>query len=348
MKILIKENPWFLALIAIALYSLVSVCYNSVATAEAETLLSGKILFNELNFSTNSQIPSSPLAPIILGLGDALFGITGARIIAILFALISVVFFYELVRSFLKDTPSSFLSTIVFVSSSSFLFLGKTATFEIISLTFFIIFLYISQRKQELPETSHSVDILSAVFLFLAISTNFLLFVFVPFLIVGVLISSRRKRFYIPLIILVVLIVGFIFSFPTTISKFQLLFNNPKQEVPFIFRIISLFQYIIIPLILLTAMFTDRARYHHTNKIYYIFFGLAFLVFAVLLVNGDHSSGGRNITFAVLFLSPLTGVVLKDYLQRQGTTKMTVIVVLFAVFLLSFYKVRLLENSYPN
>ena len=348
LKILVKENPWVLALIAIALYSLASVCYNSVSVIEAQTLLSGKLIFTGMGFSKHSLIPASPLAPMILGLGDALLGITGARIIAVLFSLITALFFYKFAHHLLKDVTSAFFSTIVFVSASSFLFIGKTASFEIISLTFFVVFLNFAQRRLEFTQSNYKDDILLSVFLFLAVSTNYLLFVFVLFFVLGVLISSRRKSFYTPLIIFTVLIIGCIIAFPSAFTKFYGIFTDPKPMVPFIRQVTSLLQYIIIPLIFLTAMFSDRYRYPITNKKYYTFFGLAVLMIVAQLIIGDYSTIGRNITFAVLFLSPLTGIVLKDYLQRHGTTKMTVIVVLFAVMFLSFYKVRMLEDSYPN
>jgi len=347
-NLFIKSNPWVLGLLAITVYLLITVSYNTVSSVEAQTLLAYKIILNGMNFATNSEIPSSPLVPLIFAGGDLVGGVVGARIISLVFSILSLYFFYKFTFLLLKNRDSAFFSLLLLAISAPFIFMSKTASWSIISFAFLSAFLYINQKNIEESSNSLLLNILPAILLFLAVTSNYILIVFVPFFIIGVLFEKKLKTHWLQIFLLILLLIFYVIILPSSLNRFLNIFSRIGHHGSVLKEIISLIQHLIIPFMLFTAMFLERSKYYFSTNQYMIFLGLGLIMPVTLLFAGDDFTIIGNLAFSVLFIAPLTGVMLKDYIIRHANTKYAVIIVLFLSSILSFYQVRLFENSYPN
>lgn len=344
----LKKNLWLLLVLAVILWLRIYLWYDGISIEEAQTLVAAKVIFNGQSYSANTLLPSSPLPAVIMGLGELVYGFIGARILAAILGLVAIYFFFKFSYDMTKDNFASFLSTLLFAGSAPFIFISKMGSYDIVSLTLFTGFLYAFQKSYNSKNPSSIMGISTALLLFLSVISNLLLIFYVPIFIVLVLISKKRKAYFIPVIIIFLLTIIYILTYRDLSAKLTALLSANIGGTSISKLFLLILQYSIVPLLLFFTMFSERRKYPISLKIYYVLFLLALIIYILLLVTHNNILVFRSISFGLIFLYPLTGIMLKDFLQGHQNNRMAVVLVFLGTIALSFYQVSLLEKSYPD
>ena len=119
----------------------VNLAFNGGHIDEYDYLFVGKRLLAGQNWNTYSYIFGSNLNWYLLGLGDAIAGLNGARAFAGFLGLVSLWGMYRFVDFLWVERPDSTLlsslSVALFAMQATHIFISKLATYDIIAFTFF-------------------------------------------------------------------------------------------------------------------------------------------------------------------------------------------------------------------
>lgn len=342
-KLFFKSYPFALILIAAALWLRFTINYNTVSPEEANSLLAAKALFNGAG-GVSQDI--SFLPSLILGVGEIIGGFLFARIIALVFGLFSIWMFFIFAKGIVKDTVSALLATIMFSLTVPFTFLSKSASGEILGIAFFTAFLAYNQIKLIKSDNKLLTNVFLSLLYTAAVMCDINIIVFLPFFLLSSI--GKNKKLYVqPIIFTFILLILYILL-SGSFSALASLFASSPDRAPFGKLIISLLQFIIVPLVLFLTLWSEKFRFEFSGKQYLSFFGLFLLVIILVFIKGELSATYLMTSLSLIWILPFSGVILKDYLFRHANTRMAVWFILFASAAFTFYQVNTLEKSYVN
>lgn len=354
-----KLNPnlkqslfWLVFIIVIILWLRLDINYNSASPLENTCLGTGSTLLLDNQSSSglaNVDRLSSNFPSLFIGLGQIIGTYHSGRIISIIFSIITLFFFYKFSKILMKDTFAILISVIFFSIQSTFIFISKQATGDIIAITFFTGFLWIGTKiLLENKSSKIILIVIAAILLYLSIISNYLLLIYlIPMLILLPL--KNRKTFFIFTISFSLLLIFSLLLFDINpISNFYLLFTNKPQSASIIKIFIRLAEYLAIPYMIFVAAIQYRWKTELKKSLINILLSMSLIIPLYLLINQDSLSIWRTLSIALIFISPICGFVISRFLSLEGQYKYASIFLFFFIALMSIWQVNKLEESYPN
>ncbi|UJS23721.1 ArnT family glycosyltransferase [Thiothrix winogradskyi] len=189
MATLTPSNKPSVFLIAIACGVLFSIAmrlmlnFNGGHIDEYDYLFVGKQLLAGKDWGTYFYIFGSNLNWYILGIGEFLGGLSGARAVAGLFGLLSLVGMYQFARQLFDSVAVAWLSVALLAMQAAHIFISKFATYDIIALAFFSLSLAPLLLACRQAGKARYLALLAAVVLCaLAVTSKYIVVVYVPLL----------------------------------------------------------------------------------------------------------------------------------------------------------------------
>lgn len=157
--------------------------FNGGHIDEYDYLFVGKQLLAGNAWGTYFYIFGSNLNWYILGVGEALGGLEGARAIAALFGLLSLWGMYRLVQQLYQSRAVAWLSVALLAMQAAHIFISRFATYDIIALAFFSLSLAPLLAACQRQGKMRYLALLGAVVLCaLAVTSKYIVVVYVPLL----------------------------------------------------------------------------------------------------------------------------------------------------------------------
>lgn len=185
-----RGNIPYLFLVAIACGLLFSAAmrlqlgFNGGHIDEYDYLFVGKQLLAGEYWRSYFYIFGSNLNWYLLGLGDAAGGLTGARVVAGLFGLLSLAGMYAMVRQLWGSVAIAGLAVALFAMQAAHVFISEFATYDIIALAFFSLALTPLLLACRQSGRQRYLSLVAAVALFaLAVTSKYIVVAYLPLLV---------------------------------------------------------------------------------------------------------------------------------------------------------------------
>ncbi len=158
--------------------------FNGGHIDEYDYLFVGKQLLAGEQWRTYFYIFGSNLNWYLLGIGEALGGLEGARVVAGLLGLVSLAGLYAFVRQWYGSALLAGLSVALFAMQAAHIFISKFATYDIIALAFFSLSLAPLLQACQQQGRQRYLTLLAAVALFaLAVTSKYIVVAYFPLLV---------------------------------------------------------------------------------------------------------------------------------------------------------------------
>lgn len=295
---------------------------------------------------------SSNLPLFILGIGEAIGGFIYARILAAILGGFSVFFFYKFCRQISGSRQSALFSSIFLLVQAPHIFISKFATYDIVCLLFFTLFLWLASLNYLSNNNSLLLTLSIPIIFFLTLISKYIVVAFSPLIILIMLKLNYKKAIYF-IIMLSVLILGYLY-----INREELLIlynreiigtHSSNTDYYFIFDLA--FQFSIIPLVLFIIGSFLRKKIRIKSGLIILLFFLAFTLVAYHFKSKDSISMFKHLVYTSLFLLPVAGMLI-DYLYRipkfSKYSAWLMLIIIAIMSMLSVYQVNQMQNSYPN
>lgn len=127
----------FGALAGVVLWQRMRLGLGGPSSDETSGLYAGRLLSEHLAWNSYHYAPGSHIPLHLLGVGDALGGLNGARAMSTLLGLCSLGFFFGGTRALLGSTRVAAWSVLLLALQAPHVFLGKQATGDVVAFCFF-------------------------------------------------------------------------------------------------------------------------------------------------------------------------------------------------------------------
>ncbi|MFC2132154.1 hypothetical protein ACFLSQ_12045, partial [Bacteroidota bacterium] len=300
---------------------------------------------------------SSILPAYIIGIGAEAGGYVGARLQSLLISVVMLFFFYKFSLTLLENKTSAVFALIFFAIQAPVIFISKYASSDIISLTFFTAFLWVSMLiiKNNIPEQSGleaknniRLSLLAAVLYLLALASNYLVILFAPAAIIIYFMNNKKASIYFTIVIFASLLFLYLL-FSNSINEYLSELTSWNQDSIKISKLlIRIAEYIAIPVMLIVAALQMIWKTRYKSSLIYTLLIVSLIIPVYIIVFKDIYNIYRLISFSLIFLAPTGGMILAKFIQMNSNYKYSAIFALYFVILISFWHISKLENSYPN
>lgn len=334
--------------------------FNGGHIDEYDYLFVGKQLLAGKQWATYGYIFGSNLNWYILGLGEAVGGLPGARAVAGLFGLLSLVGVFFFVRQLFQSVAVAWLGVALFAMQAAHIFISRFATYDIIALAFFSLSLAPLLAACQREGRQRYLALLVAMALCaLAVTSKYVVVVYVPLLTLLALWLSPLVGLWFGLGMALVLgtYVGWHWQDLQGLYNIQIKgTHGANASYAYILRLESL--YLALPLLLwLVALVWQwqqqqkQALHDRTTQIL-----LTLLVFALpLLVYHLHGKNMislyKHLVYALLFLTPAMAWLLWQVLQQfrfRWDAQAVAAAVVIGMVGLNYTLLRDMEQGYPD
>lgn len=245
---------------------------------EVDYLFISKVLFLGRTWVTQTYVFSSNIPFYLLGIGEKLAGLLGARVISLIFGGFSITAFYFFVRDLLEDKKEALFSTLFLASQASFIFLSKFATYDI--FCFFMLSLWSGVRFYKQDKLSWGI--FSAVAFVLAVLCKYVVIIYLPF-IGGLFLLAKGKK-ALPLVgVVATLLLSYFLIYKTDLTilyKIQIVGSHKSNSSEFeIWKIF--FKYMFLPLVIVFYGKVLKSLEGIKKKLLLVFISFSFTDFYV-------------------------------------------------------------------
>lgn len=354
---------FFLAILGGVLFSAalrVQLGFNGGHIDEYDYLFVGKQLLAGQPWATYGYIFGSNLDWYILGMGEALGGLEGARAVAGLLGLVSLLGLYRWVRQLYQSVAVAWLSVALFSMQAAHIFISRFATYDIIALAFFSLALAPLLTACQREGKARYLALLAAVVLCaLAVTSKYIVVVYVPLLtllalwlspVVGVL-------FGVGMTLLLGAYVGWHWQDLQGLYTIQIKgTHGANSNYAFILHMETL--YLALPLLMwLLALgwqalrLRGQALRERTTLILLVSLVFALPLAAYHLQGKNMISLFKHLVYALFFLTPVMAWLLWQVLQRfnfQLAAQAVAASVVLGMGWLNYGLLQEMEHAYPD
>ncbi len=334
-------------ILAIAIFLRISnLNFNTAFIDESNYILIGKLFLtggpaqfgNPYSFVFSSYLPM-----ILLGAAGSLGGLAGARAINGLFGIVTIIFIY-LTAKYAYGKRASLLAALVASIYGPFVFLGEFATYDSLCIMFISISLYFLIRGS--AEKSRKLIAISCASLALAVVSEYIALVFLPYFAVYACYKSRTNL-KIFIAAAVIPLIAYFLAISSSIHELiagQIiavhLFGSPLLDVADTALAFS------IVLIVFSILGVWKSR----SKISMFLFIGALIIPAVQIAASDGISVAKHVAFSIIFLAPLAGAAASEKWNFKGKDISIALIgcLLALLAVTSAIQLNYLEHSYPN
>ncbi|MCX7736699.1 MAG: hypothetical protein N2319_08285 [Candidatus Kapabacteria bacterium] len=271
---------------------------------------------------------------------DSNFNSVINRVITIFLGIISVLIFYLISKKITDDYLSSLFSTAIFSIQASAVFFGKIINPVILSFVFFLCFLYFLFSINKEKKSFLLYSIMTALFLFLSVITNYFIAFVLPFLIMLLIIDVRK--YLLTIVLTFVLVLTYYFGFFQNINNQIMGYFSGRDmfSIGFMSHFLRILQEISIPLILLIMVQLNRVfLFSQSSKNILMTLWLTaipLIILSILFSKIDLLSS--NVVYLVAVLLIPSGVLLKDFYIKSFNSRIAVIILFLFSIVLSVYQ----------
>lgn len=177
---------------ALALWQRLSVDFNGPYIDESDYLYVSRLLEAKQPWNTYTYIFSSHLPLHVLGFGERLGGLLGARLLAGALGLASLAFFYGAARALFVSRRAAGFATLIVLVAAPHIFISKFATYDVIAFCFFSLSLWLLFAGLCSARYGWLLLALASVAFAAAVLSKYVVVVYAPLLAVAV--AVRRPR----------------------------------------------------------------------------------------------------------------------------------------------------------
>ncbi|MDA3843829.1 MAG: hypothetical protein PF588_05595 [Candidatus Kapabacteria bacterium] len=349
----IKKNIlWIIPIIAIVLWTSFTFDYSSPAPDEARYLYAANVVASGDTTVMAAETNTSRIPLNISAAADSIGGYIGARVLSGIFGILSMIVFFLFSKKLLNDTKGAVFALLLFALQGPRIFISKSAGGEIFALFFLICSMYFliadywqKHKKDEVVPVSKQVkDILLGIFfMILAVLCDNALVVYLPVLIILLAVRSPERGLVAAALILVGIGVGMLIS-----PEYSWLMTSSAPDRPIYRILLTAIEYSILPLILVILSFQFPWKVNIPKAGIYTLLILALPVVLMHIVTGNNDGLYKNINYSYVFLLPVAGQLLKEFLQINIDYRRAAIFLTVAAVLLSWNQVDRMENAAPD
>lgn len=346
-KEFLKNLPWLAPIFVVILWLRLDLTYNALSPLENSFVFLGERILSSARAADIDSMSSS-FPAIFCGIGTALFGKLGGRIIALILSVLSMFFFYKFSFSVTQNKEASVYSLIFFSLLSPFIFISKYAGPDIISLTFFLAALWSGAESMRRDDKTVPLLTLSAFLYVLAAVSNYYLILLFPFF-VAYTYKKQARQSIIYAIAVVVISLAFIFIYGENfLFEFFGGLANLTEQASYLKTVIEIASFLAIPVMIAIAetQMVWKETFLRRTLYYFLILSLVIPVFQIFV--NDQFNVYRAISFSLVFLSPIAGLLINRFLKISSQYKISAIFTLYFLAALSIWQTSRLENSYPN
>jgi hypothetical protein len=329
--------------------------FNGPYLDESDYLFVGKILLDGGVWQTHTYIFSSDIPLYIFGIGDSIAGLMGARAIAAILGICSLVFYFDAVRRFFRSKHVAFFATALLALSASHGFISKFAVYDIVCFVSFIAGLWaLSFAFTRSGYQAQIWALIASLCLVTAFLNKYVIILEMP--LIGLMILIYRPRLAFALFTPAIMIgCGYIYHYR---ADLQILYqqqivgshgNNASYG-----NIIGVALSYVWPVLLLFILefkqHWQRTGGHSRNQAMFRWsMWLALPIIFYHLRAHDLISFYKHIVYSVVFLAPLAGVYLVRLLrQKNNYIAQLPALILIIVAIQGMIQIRAIENAYPD
>lgn len=371
MKLKLSTVPslFFAALLVGLVFSVlmrINLGFNSGHIDEYDYLFVGKRLLTGQSWNTYSYIFGSNLDWYLLGLGESLGGLYGARALAGLLGLVSLVGLYRFVRYLWDEVESqrlAVLSVVLFAMQASHIFISKLATYDIIALTFFSLSLApLLQACREQGKARYWHLGLAIVLFSLAVTSKYIVIAYLPLVALIALCLAPAVGLIFSVVVCSILAVYAGWHWQDLQGLYAVQIKGVHGANASYLRIWHMeMLYLTLPLMawvcaMLWRVMTLRRANIRLSSDYTVRLLWLLLVFAVPFaayhLNGRNMiSLYKHMVYALFFLSPVMAWLLWQFMQRfnfQWAAQAAAAAAVLGMVGLNYQHLRGMETAYPD
>lgn len=316
--------------------------FNGAYLDECDYLFVSRLLYAGESWPTQTYIFSSDLPLYVLGLGEQLGGLLGARSVAAGLGLISLGL-YAAVWTRALGRQVGLLSAAVFATQAPHIFISKLATYDIVCFTLFVAALYPLSRPTLRRRDAAAAGLLFAA----AVLSKYLVVLFAPLLALWAWRSSRAAvwQFALPLVFVLGAYGVLNHAALTELFAHQVQGVHVANSAPLSVLGLSLRYTAFAALLWILAWNAAvRARATHARAAL-LWMALGALPIIAFHLNArDEISLYKHMVYPLAFLAPAAGWLLSHAADRLWRPAL----VITAGMALSCWEVRQMELAFPD
>lgn len=329
--------------------------FNGPYLDESNYLFVGKTLLDGGVWQTHTYIFSSDFPLYVFGVGDAFAGLIGARAIAAILGICSLVFYFDAVRRFFRSQQVALFATALLALSASHGFISKFAVYDIVCFVSFTAGLWtLSLAFTRSGYQAQCWAFASSLCLVTAFLSKYVIFLEMP--LIGLMILIYRPQLAFALFT-PALMIGFGYGYHYR-ADLQILYqqqivtahgNNASYAE--ILRVTLCYVWPILLLFILEfKQHWQRTGGHSRNQAMFRWsMWLALPIIFYHLRAHDLISFYKHIVYSVVFLAPLASVYLVRLLrQKNNYIAQLPALILIIVAIQGMIQIRAIENAYPD
>jgi 4-amino-4-deoxy-L-arabinose transferase-like glycosyltransferase len=348
-----KTNRWlftiYLLIILFSIFSRFNLSFNTPYMDEYNYLFSAKEIISGSIWDTKSYIFSSNLPLYILYVGDYFAGILGARFISLLLGFSSIYFIFITTNNLYNNKNIAFISSLLFISQSTHIFVSKFATYDSLNFFFFSLTLMLCSFYYK-EDKKYYYPIFIVISFLLSVFSKYISIIYLPFLFILFFIKESKKSFiYISLTLIPIFAYLYLYMDSlTTLYNHQILsvhLNNSDIIHVLENIIITTYDKILAFLLLFFIIKKDVNDLKKDN--YLLILSLPLVIYHIY--SKDIISLYKHINYFLLFVIPVLSSYF--YLALNFSSRKNYfysIAILCFILFTSIFNLHKLENGYPN
>lgn len=321
---------------------------------EYDYLFVGKTLLAGGYWPSHSYIFGWDLNWLLLAWGETVIGgLRGARVIAAVFGLVSMMGMYAFVYTLWRNHHIALIAALLLGFESAHLYTSALATYDIICFTAFTFALpclvnACQPNKNQLLWTTLSCTALS-----IAVLSKYIAIIYLPFLAALALRYSPRQAFMGILIITSVILVYISLNIDQLVTLYTVQIQGTHSANATHSDILYRTGYQLLVILFLAGfglIYSVITRHVEAKKILALA-AFSFPLFLYHLASQNVISLQKHLVFSSLFLIPIAAWWLHEYLNTGGRShfKATVILACVGVYaLINVDGLRTMRSSYPD
>lgn len=334
--------------------------FNAGHIDEYDYLFVGKQLLSGETWNTYAYIFGSDLNWYIYGVGDVIAGLTGARLVAGIFGVISIISFYYFVKLLFKSNAIALLSAAFLSFQAAHIFVSKLVTYDVTSFAFMMLALATLMMAIENADKKRYLYVgLGIVFFSLSVTSKYTGIVYFPLIALALIFYSFRVA------VLFTIGVSAILGLYTWLhlDGLKILYqvqivgthgvNSTYQNVFKMEMAYLAFPLVMWFLAIVYRVFQERAG-TLKDRLFWVFIGLLLLglpMVAYHLQGQNMISVYKHMLYPLLFMTPVIAWLMWSSMQRFNFSLLSQIIpslVVLGMLVLNYQHLRDMENGYPN
>ncbi|CAA6815207.1 MAG: Unknown protein [uncultured Thiotrichaceae bacterium] len=362
---LIKQKPYlFIGVVILGVLASVlmrlQLNYNAGHIDEYDYLFVAKQLLAGKTWNTYAYVFGSDLNWYIYGIGDAIAGLTGARFVAGIFGVISIVSFYHFVRVLFKSKEIALVSAAILSFQAAHIFTSKLVTYDVTSFAFMMLALATLMMSIDSEAKKRTMYLgLGIVFFSLSVTSKYTGIVYLPLIALALVFYSFRIAVLFSLGVSAILGLYTWLHFDGLKILYQVQIvgthgaNSTYQNV---FKMEMAYLAFPLALWLMAIVYRviEQRKGTLKDRFFWMFLGLFVLgtpMVAYHLHGQNMISVYKHMLYPLLFMSPVIAWLMWSFMKRFNFGLLSQIIpsaLVLGMLVLNYQHVRDMENGYPN